>query len=243
MNENKQRRLNQWWHSPLGEMLIQHEQDILTSLNHPLVGYFYVQLGGHYSLFPPSNRAIKTSIVGPTGDLNASAESLPFKSHSIDNLLLLHVLEYAHDPHQVLRETERVLGADGRVILCSFNPWSLWGLRRLFSWQDNAPWHGHFFTQIRIRDWLALLNFEVVEHHKVMFRPPFSRMSWLNRCRFLERWGKRLWPCFGGVTIVVACKRTIPLNPLKQRWRQPNLFPSAGLVNKPITREGTDGPR
>jgi len=241
MIDDKQAQLKIWWQSPLAELLLSDERAMLCKLSNALTGFFHVQLGAEVSLIPKSNRASLQTLVSPKGDLNALPEALPFKSHSIDNLFLLHVLEYADDPHQVLRETERVLAADGKVILCCFNPISLWGLRRLFSWQDSAPWHGQFFSQTRLTDWLALLNFEVIEQHKIIFSPPFKQSSWLQRSRFLERWGKRLWPWLGAVSVMVATKRTIPLNPIKEDWRQRRLFPTPGLVNKPITRDNKHG--
>jgi SAM-dependent methyltransferase len=238
---DKQAQLKSWWQSPPAELLLNEERAMLANLSSTLSGFFYVQLGADCNLIPRSNRISLQTLISPEGDLSALPEALPFKSHSIDNLFLLHVLEYADDPHQVLRETERVLAADGKVVLCCFNPISLWGLRRLFSWQDRPPWRGQFFSQTRLTDWLALLNFEVVEQHKIIFYPPFKQASWLRRSRFLERWGKRLWPWLGAVSVMVATKRTIPLNPIKQDWRQRRLFPTPGLVNKPITRDNKHG--
>jgi hypothetical protein len=39
-------------------------------------------------------------------------------------------LELARDPHHALREVERVLVPEGRVVISGFNPASLWGLRQ-----------------------------------------------------------------------------------------------------------------
>ena len=243
MNQHNGREMDSWWPPPPGQHLLASEREIISQLNTPLLGYFYLQLGGNELCLPAAKRPASQCLVSATGDVSANPEALPFKSHSIDNMLILHVLEQARDPHQLLRETERVLAADGKLILCSFNPFSFWGLRRLFSWQDKAPWDGHYFSQTRIRDWLALLNFEVVEQHKMFFRPPFRHARWLERSRFIERWGRRLWPWLGGVSVMVACKRTIPLTPVRESWRQRRLFPTPGLVNKPLTREHKDATR
>lgn len=243
MNTQQDREMERWWQTPLGQCVSACERDIIGHLDSPMLGYFYLQLGGTENCLPDSNRPQSQCLITASGDVHAKPEALPFKSHSIDNMLILHVLERAYDPHQLLRETERVLAADGKLILCSFNPFSLWGLRRLFSWQDAAPWDGHFFTQTRIKDWLALLNFEVVEQHKVMFRPALSHSHWLRRSRFVERWGQRLWPWLGGVSVMVATKRTIPLTPVREPWRKRRLFPTPGLVNRPLTREKTHGSR
>ena len=57
-------------------------------------------------------------------------EELPFATHSIDLVVMPHILEFAEDPHQVLREVERVLVPEGHVVITGFNPASLWGLRQ-----------------------------------------------------------------------------------------------------------------
>lgn len=244
MNHSDRKDIEYWWQSPLGQLLLSVEREIISQLDEPLPGYFFVQIGGNESCLPTvSNRACSQWRIGRKADLRAEPESLPFRSNSIDNLLLQHVLERSRDPHQLLREAERVLSADGKIILCCFNPFSLWGLRRLFSWQDSPPWDGHFFSQTRIRDWLALLNFEVTEQHKMLFRPPFRHSRWLQGSLFMERWGRRLWPWLGGVSVMVAAKRTIPLTPVRENWRKRRLFPTPGLVNKPLTREPSNGPR
>jgi SAM-dependent methyltransferase len=243
MNKSDRSDQTDWWLTPLGQHLQSVERDMLAQLEQPLSGFMSLQLGGSEHCLPVTNRPLKQCLIADNGDLSARPEALPFKSHSIDNMLILHVLEQSREPHQLLRETERVLAADGKLILCTFNPFSLWGLRRLFSWQDTMPWDGHFFSQFRIKDWLTLLNFEVVEQHKIVFRPAFETPAWLARSQFMERWGKRLWPWLGAVSVMVACKRTIPVTPLRDNWRQRRLFPTPGLVNKPLTREKTDGSR
>jgi hypothetical protein len=45
-------------------------------------------------------------------------------------VVLPHALELARDPHHALREVERVLVPEGRVVISGFNPASLWGLRQ-----------------------------------------------------------------------------------------------------------------
>src|SRR5690554_2504574 len=137
MNQSDSKEIDRWWQSPLGQDLLSVEREMLSQLDEPLLGYFYLQLGGNESCLPHSNRTCSQYLVASTGDVLAEPEFLPFKSHSIDNLLLLHVLERSTDPHQLLREVERVLAVDGKLILCCFNPFSLWGIRRLFSWQDT----------------------------------------------------------------------------------------------------------
>jgi len=237
---DQQKNLSDWWQSPLGQEVFSQEHLLLQSLNSYFYGYYQLQLGTKTSLLPQTSKPKLQLIMASEADLEGDNENLPFKCHTIDTLLLSHVLEFSDDPHQILREAERVLIADGTLVLCCFNPWSLWGLRRLFSWQDKPPWYGHFFSQTRIKDWLALLNFDIIATEKYLFTLPLKSKQWLNRLTPLERWGKRLWPLFPGATILVASKRTIPLTPITQSWRARSFFPAGRLVNKPVSREKTN---
>jgi SAM-dependent methyltransferase len=90
---------------------------------------------------------------------------LPFASDSIDAILLPHTLELVQDPYAVLREAERVLCAEGCLLIFGFNPWSGWGARRLFGQLFRRPpfppQTRRLLAEQRLRDWMALLDFEV----------------------------------------------------------------------------------
>jgi len=52
---------------------------------------------------------------------------LPFPSNSLDLAVLPPALELARDPHDTLREVERVLVPEGRVVIAGVNPARLLG--------------------------------------------------------------------------------------------------------------------
>jgi len=238
--KTKPKKMDSWWQTDLGQCLLGEELELLQSLANHFYGYYQLQIGATKQLLPSNAKPCKQIVLATMADVDGEIESLPFKCHSIDTVLSVHGLTFASDPHQVLREAERVLVADGTLVLCCFNPWSLWGLRHLFSWQDQPPWFGKFIRLAKIKDWLSLLNFEIITVKPAMFRPPISSIKWLNSLSGMERWGKRLWPFFAGVHIIVARKRTIPLTPIRQRWRPVQLFPT-GKVTAGVTRERLDG--
>jgi len=69
----------------------------------------------------------------PGASLAADPLQLPLASQSVDLVVLPHVLESHDHPHEVLRETERVLMPEGQVVISGFNTGSLWRLRQMFS--------------------------------------------------------------------------------------------------------------
>jgi SAM-dependent methyltransferase len=137
-------------------------------------------------------------------------EALPFASQSLDLVVLPHVLEFACDPHQVLREVDRVLRPEGRVIVSGFNPVSLWGARQIVGRGIGRPFlpeAGQFIGLPRLRDWFKLLSFELERGRFGCYRPPCRSEKWLERTRFMEAAGDRWWPICGAVYFVSAVKR------------------------------------
>ncbi|MBK6906226.1 MAG: methyltransferase domain-containing protein [Rhodocyclaceae bacterium] len=50
-------------------------------------------------------------------DVFSDVHHLPFASNSIDLVVVPHTLEFDSNPHQVLREVERVLVPEGQVLV------------------------------------------------------------------------------------------------------------------------------
>ncbi len=151
-------------------------------------------------------------------DLQCEFDALPFDTRSLDMVLLPHSLELARDPHLALSEVERVLVPEGKVIIVGFNPGSLWGLhqrvgrvlRRLGLGGRVGPFlptAGEFIAYGRLRDWLRLLSFEVEASQFGCYRPALRTDKWLSRYAWMEPLGRRWWPVFGAVYVVVAVKR------------------------------------
>jgi len=146
---------------------------------------------------------------------------LPFASQSMDLVVLPHVLEFSTDPHQVLREVERVLIPEGQVIICGFNPASLWGARhvmRRVGGTSFLPRTEELITMPRMKDWLKLLNLSASQSHFGCYAPACRTEKWLNRYAFMDNAGPRWWPFFGGVYIVQAIKRVKGMHLIGPAW-------------------------
>jgi SAM-dependent methyltransferase len=166
---------------------------------------------------PPAVDANARVGVVPAPSLRCHFDALPFDSSSLDLVILPHALELARDPHLALREVERVLVPEGRVIIVGFNPASLWGtrqrlgrLRRRLSRSPGElflPHAGEFVGYRRLRDWLRLLSFEVEAGRFGCYIPPLRSARWLARFGWMERAGEHWWPVFGALYYIVAVKR------------------------------------
>ena len=141
-------------------------------------------------------------------DVVANAEHLPFGSSSVDIMVLSHVLEFSDHPHDVLREASQCIVSGGVLAISGFNPRSLFGAAKYTNrFAGTFIGEAHLYSVIRVRDWLALLGFEVFAGEYVFFRPPFVQGRRLNQLRSLEVAGARWWPGFGAIYILVARKR------------------------------------
>lgn len=181
---------------------------------------------------PPHDDDITTLPPDTPVALASGFDALPFPADCLDLVVMPHTLEFAHDPHEVLREVARVLRPEGRVVITGLNPASLWGLRQRMSrarlgmglGRDGSylPREGEFIGYWRLRDWLRLLGFHIELGRFGCWRPPLATARWLERFAWMDRLGDRWWPVLGAAYVLVAVKRVhgMRLVGLAQRQRQ-----------------------
>jgi SAM-dependent methyltransferase len=224
--------LAEWLESPLGMRLRAAE---LAAAAEPLRRVFGSQLlqvgawGGPEDFLGLAG-TVRRAVCAPTREAGvgfvAEDWQLPVASHSVDAALLPHTHERSSEPHQLLRECERILTGGGRLIVLGFNPWSLVGLRRLLSRGRWPPGVEQIYSERRLRDWLSLLNFDVTSVSR--YFPTFAE----SESRF--RHGAQGLPMYYGCYVLVAVKRVHAVTPLRRLWRRPERVPT-GLA-EPTTR-------
>lgn len=259
--------MHQWFESPPGRYLLGWEQACYDGAVADLFGYHALQLGTpwlqglHNSRMPHRWLALDGSFqprehegLWPSQPaLWADAAALPFAENSLDLVLLPHTLELCADPHAALREVARVLLPEGRVVISNFNATSFWGLRhgrekrlqRLGWGKPYLPAQIEHIGYWRLCDWLRLLGFEVEHVHFGCYRPAVRSALWLERYRWLDRWGPRWWPILGAAYCVVAVKRVHGVRLLEPGWRKAQASAAApvrvanrGAVPRPAPRQG-----
>lgn len=277
--------LGSWLRTPPGLYLLAWEQDRLDHAVTDAFGFHALQLGlpeleglranrmphrwvasdslhvpEALPLQPQRDTHISTLAVQEPIHLHCEYDALPFPDASIDLVVLPHSLELARDPHLTLREVERVLVPEGRIVIAGFNPASLWGLRQRagrarrgvgLARGDAAaglflPRAGDFLGYWRLRDWLRLLGFEVESGHFGCWRPPLTSQAWLDRFGWMDRVGERWWPVLGAVYTVMAVKRVRGMRLVglikqeKRQARQAAVVAQRGSARQPSTRNETE---
>ena len=164
-----------WFEGPLGARVLREEAALAPAALDDVFGFELVQVGawGPARHWLDGARTQHTTLVAcepfPGVTVCASLESLPFRSDSIDAVFLPHTLELVEDPYALLREAERVLTGEGCLMICGFNPFSGWGARRLFAQFFGRavfpPETRRMLSERRLRDWVALLGFDVDSVH------------------------------------------------------------------------------
>ncbi len=227
------------------------EESCLNTLTADIFGFNAVQIGlpeinalqanrmpnkwitGSHAALPTYQGAQPVSIIHDFTEL-------PFATQSLDLVVLPHVLEFAAEPHQVLREVERVLIPEGQVIICGFNPASLWGARQIAGRLSGAhflPQDSEFISVLRLKDWLKLLNMEANRGYFGCYAPPCKTDKWLHRFAFMDCAGDRWWPYLGAVYIVQAIKRIKGMRLIGPAWsiknaKVPNVVPATNKAHK-----------
>lgn len=160
-----------WFATPLGARVLREERVLARTALDDVFGFELLQMGAwgparHLLEGARTQHASLVAVDGnPCATLRAPLTTLPFASDSIDAIVLPHTLELVEDPYAVLREAERVLCAEGCLMIYGFNPFSGWGARRLFAHHAKRrafpPQMRRMLSERRLRDWVALLGFDV----------------------------------------------------------------------------------
>src|ERR671939_484553 len=113
--------LSGWFGTPQGAYVLDWELAQFDSAVEDVFGFRAVQVGLPEVDFLRQNRIpFRFSLaLEPGAAIAADPLQLPLASQSVDLVALPHVLEFHPNPHEVLREAERVLVAAPRGSLCS----------------------------------------------------------------------------------------------------------------------------
>jgi SAM-dependent methyltransferase len=211
-----------WFESDIGRYAMAREQAWFDEASVDLFGFNAMQFGHCGVDTLRANRMpFRFCAAGEGGALACLPELLPIASQSLDLVTLPHALEFSANPHALLREVDRVLRPEGRLLISGFNPLSLWGTRRLMSRSGVGwPWNGHFIHLNRLKDWLSLLSFEIAAGRQACYAPPINRAAWLARFAFLEAAGDRWWALGGGVYFLHAIKRVHGMRLIETKWSE-----------------------
>ncbi len=231
--------LESWYAQEAGQYLMDATRRTIQDQLETSFGYHILQLGvsGVRPLCegsPINHRLYCAGRPGPGIGLVAEPDELPLQNDSVDAIIAHHCLEFAVNPHQVLREIQRVLTPQGQLLVIGFNPFSLLGCKtRLRGALRDPLWSRHRpVSEHRLTDWLHLLGCEVLDTFRLYGLPPVGSgrlRQWMAQG---DAWTARHNLPIGGLYILHATKQVAGLH----RPRRP-VFSHRdrliGLVPKP----------
>lgn len=218
-------RLADWLADPLGVALIDQERRVVEEGLERVFGLQCLQVGAwgppeaFLAVARTQRKALLAAGAGAGVGVRSRAASLPVRADSVDAVILPHTLEFEPDPHEVLREAERVLVGEGHLLVLGFEPLGTWSLRHELTPGGFPPGLDRVLSVRRLSDWLKLLGFEVVETRRYLYSPPFRRCQRGRVQTCLEQAGRNFWPRLSGAYLLKARKRVYAVTPLALRTR------------------------
>ena len=226
-----------WFDSSLGQTVLEDEQQRIDKAVADLYGFHLLQMSvnRHVDLSRNSTIQHRFSLAPATNASSkkiaavADGQKIPLESESVDVVMLHHTLEFSKHPHQLLRETERVIIPRGHVLIVSFNPFSWVGLWKLVArWGGASHWRHHSLRLGRVLDWLRLLDFEPVKVEHGFYRWPIDHSGVIKKTQWMERLFRATKLPFGGYYLILARKDVVGMTPIRPTWKK--FKPIEGLV-------------
>lgn len=220
-----------WFQSPLGALLERQEAAVLRPALEGAVGLHALQVGawGARGDWLADSRAQRRTLVAAAGTYTGrhvvgELDQWPVQSDMVDTVLLPHTLDFAADPHAVVREAVRVLVGEGQLLVLGFAPFGTWHqagrLRR-----EPLPTQGaRPIGAGQLRDWLRVLGCETVAVSHCLGGLPSARLMGGRLETLLANAGPRYWPWACGAYLLQARKHVPSMTAIRLRWqRRPSL--------------------
>jgi len=228
-----------WIDSRRGRAIRAAEATLLTESLDDCFGWELLQVGSWgegRDLIQGARTRRATVISGPgsqSADIVSRLAQLPILSDSVDAVVLPHTLEFEADPYAVLREADRVLTGEGKLLVLGFAPLSIWGLRSRLAREGFPPGQRRLLSERRLRDWLVLLGYEVDAPRRYLFDLPWGEPA--RPTHMLRR--SMLNPLPAGAFLLKARKRVFALHARRLKLREPARV--IGAIAKPAANRHT----
>lgn len=232
-----------FYEGPLGSVARRLVGRVVEDFWPDLAGRSLAGLGYAVPYLPPLARAAERAFAlmpgcqgvvhWPAGAAPASCLvdplMLPLPEGSVDRLLVVHALETAESPSELLQEVARALSPSGRAIVVCANRRGLWA--RL----DTTPFgQGQPYSRSQLRRLMRDCFLAPTRWAETLYVPPFENRLLLSGAGAWERVGVGLSLPGAGVHVVEAEKQWHRPAPVRRRRRAERNRPV--LVPVPASR-------
>ena len=213
--------LAQWFLTNKGQQLKQLEQDMLEQQLARHFGSYIVYYNPPVEITPAPSIRYRVRLGDPqlNVEMHCAENKWPIAAGVADVVVLQHSLDFAHSPHDVLREAAHCLRPGGHVIILGAHAWSVFGMYRHCT---RSVWRqAHCLAPTRIIDWLGVLGFSLEKRSFTAYRPLFKSNALHNYFAWLERYaGNKKLP-LGSCYMLVARKMVHGMHPQSPSLKSP----------------------
>ncbi|MET1254670.1 class I SAM-dependent methyltransferase [Aliikangiella maris] len=192
-----------------------------------------------YQLSGDALRIKQQLVIGPQGNqltVKCRFEELPVAADCIDLALLPAILQQSNNPHQILREVERVLIPEGVLVVIGRNPLSWYGIKHWFGQRriDKLKKHKDI-SRTRLADWFRLLGLETESTINISMTNEKLQKS--NAYPWVRRVVQLFCDYFCSYYIIVARKKVSTLTPIRPSWRRNKQLVPPRLAEPSVTSQ------
>ncbi len=238
-----------WYESLSGKSSLEELDCLCAETLSEIFGYYAIEMGvlsGKHDLLKHSritagftlldNTSVKIKKSSFEQDSNPSSvisttEQLPIATDNIDLVIASHTLESSKDPHQVLREIDRVLVPEGHCILIGFNPNPVSRIGQFLKSRFKKDESLYKTRSVaHVKDWFSLLGFEVVDVNYMGMRPAVKNKRIFDALGWLDRFGEFAGSFLGNMYVIHAKKQMVAMRPDKKVWLAPAVLSGGKVV-------------
>lgn len=171
------------------------------------------------ALMPAEQGAIYWPVHTDNRSVLADELMPPFADNTLHRVLMLHSVEFAGKPDELLRVYWRMLAPGGRLLVMVPNRYGLWA-----HFGRSPLTRGRKFSMGKLKDLLEEAQFTLRDSSTALYVPPSTGWLWQRATGAVEWLGRVLLPGCGGVVVIEAEKQIyaglgIPVEAARrERW-------------------------
>jgi hypothetical protein len=207
-------KIDDWYHSVMGNAFLSVLQHTFSQKFNTAPDAVVVQVGASYTSIISNFKAQHKIMLddSPSGTCGvpaviADVNMLPLQPNSTDVIVLMHALEVCEKRIDVLQRCFDALAPEGILINVSFNPLSMYGMRRLFGSSCGLPQSLRLVSAMQLSNWLKDLRFCDISSLSCGFSWPTNNKFISQKMLWMEKVGHVLYPGCGHYIISTARKR------------------------------------
>ncbi len=154
------------------------------------------------AFMPAAQGVVNWPASGLSSSALAEPTMMPLPDSCIDRAIVVHALETAEHPRELLAEIWRILTPGGRLIVVAPRRAGLWARF------DTTPFgNGQPYSLSQMRELMREALFSPTYWAEALYAPPFEGPIFLRSARLFEKIGEKLALPGAGVLIVEAMKQ------------------------------------